>query len=254
MPLLYQIMEHTQIIILAGGKGIRMGGDLPKAITPLGNQTMVEYVLDTVESLATSHKPIVVVGYKADMVKEILGNRADYAFQDEPQGTGHAVMCALPFITPEIRNVVILYADQPLVSQQTIQRLVELHRDNQSKLSIATATIFDEVLFNEQFYNFGRIVRDSEGKISAIVEAKDADEEQKNIREVNPAYFCCDKEWMIKELSNIENNNAQGEYYLTDLVKIAFGMGMEIPSVNIEEKEALGANTPEQLQVLSSYL
>jgi len=247
-------MEQTQIIILAAGKGTRMGGDLPKAITPLGHQTMVEYVVDTVESLETKHKPIAVIGYKADMVQAVLGDRATYAIQDEQKGTGHAVMCAIPFIAPEIKNIVVLYADQPLVSKHTIEELVELHMSHHSKLSLATATISDDNLFTEQFYNFGRIIRDSENHISAIVEAKDASEEEKAIREVNPAYFCCDREWMVNALSSLENNNAQGEYYLTDLVKIAFSQEIRITSVTIHEIEALGANTPEQLELLSSYL
>lgn len=247
-------MEQTQIIILAAGRGTRMGGDLPKAITPLGHQTMIEYVVDTVESLETMHKPIAVIGYKADMVEGILGERALYALQDEQKGTGHAVMCALPLITPEIKNIVVLYADQPLVSKKTIEELVELHTSNHSKLSLATATISDDNLFTEQFYNFGRIIRDSENHISAIVESKDANEEEKAIREVNPAYFCCDREWMEGALSSLENKNSQGEYYLTDLVKIAFTQNMRITSITTDEREALGANTPEQLQLLSSYL
>lgn len=247
-------MDETQIIILAAGKGSRMGGDLPKAITPLGNQTMVEYVLDTVESLNMTYPPIVVVGYKSEMVMEVLGNRAIYAIQDEQKGTGHAVMCAMPHIDPEATRIVILYADQPFVSSATIQSLVELERSHDDTLTIATASISDDTLFHEQFYNFGRIIRDEHHAIIGIVESKDASDVQKKIREVNPAYFCCNKQWLAESLLNLKNNNAQGEYYLTDLVATAFGQQIPVNAISINEKEALGANTPEQLALLTTYL
>ncbi|MGB0925413.1 MAG: hypothetical protein ACPGTS_01750, partial [Minisyncoccia bacterium] len=119
---------------------------------------------------------------------------------------------------------------------------------------IATAVIGDDGLFENQFYNFGRIVRDDQNVITKIVEKKDATETELMIREVNPAYFCLDKKWALECLSKLKNNNAQGEYYLTDLVQMAFDQGLCIESVQIDAREALGANTPEQLSVLESFL
>lgn len=251
----FTYMDTTQIIILAAGKGTRMGGDIPKALTKLGNQSMLEHVLDAVESIGNYSKPpIVVVGYKSDMVIDVIGDRAIYALQKEQKGTGHAVISAEDFIKDSTERILILYADQPFVSAETIQRLIEKQEDSVSPLSIATAIINDDTLFHQQFSGFGRIVRDEQKSLVKIVESKDASGKEKEIREVNPAYFCCDKNWMIHSLKLLENNNSQGEYYLTDLVSIAFQQQHRISSIQINEKEALGANSPEQLAVLAKYL
>jgi len=248
-------MDTTQIIILAAGKGTRMGGDIPKALTQLGHQSMIEHIVDTLEKIDEYSKPpIVVVGYKADMLKQVLGDRVVYVTQEQQNGTGHAVMCAEKLIKPTTERILILYADQPFISAETITSLVQNKVDSSTPLSIATAIIDDNNLFENQFYNFGRIVRDSYSDISRIVEKKDATDSELQIREVNPAYFCCDRDWMINSLKSIDNENAQSEYYLTDLVKISFDQQYKINSIQINEKEALGANTPVQLSVLESYL
>lgn len=247
------VNENTQIIILAGGKGTRMGGDLPKALVQLGDKTLTEHVLHSVQK-ATQHKPITVVGYKAELVQECLGDSCHYALQTEQKGTGHAVMTAQDLIQSHIDTVLILYADQPYVSPDTMHNLVAMKHEKKAKIVIATTVVEDDNLFTNQFYNFGRIVRDEHGIITKIVETKDATEQELEIREVNPAYFCLDKDWMIECLAKLENNNAQGEYYLTDLVKMAFDQGHTIYSVQIQAREALGANTIEQLAVLEQHL
>ncbi len=248
-------MENTQIIILAAGKGTRMGGDIPKALTQLGDQSMLEHVIDTIESIPENiHKPIVVVGYKAEMIRETLGDRVVYVTQEEQNGTGHAVTCAFPELLETTDQILVLYADQPFISKETILEITQLKQESNNSLAIATACIKDENLFREQFFNFGRIMRDPAGHIKSIVECKDATKDQKEVREVNPAYFCCDIPWAIHCLKSLKNDNAQEEYYLTDLVKIAFEESHYIDSIQINEKEALGANTPEQLAVLEKYL
>ncbi|MFT6361199.1 MAG: bifunctional UDP-N-acetylglucosamine pyrophosphorylase/glucosamine-1-phosphate N-acetyltransferase [Candidatus Paceibacteria bacterium] len=247
-------MDTTQIIILAAGKGTRMGGDIPKALTQLGNQSMLEHVIDTAESLSMKYQPICVVGYKEELIKEVLGDRVLYVTQKDQKGTGHAVSYAMPLLDPSIEQILVLYADQPFVSAETITCLINQKQNSENSLAIATAMIENEELFQEQFYNFGRIIRDDQGHIKAIVERKDATDEQATIHEVNPAYFCCDIPWTIECLRTLKNDNSQEEYYLTDLVKIAFEESHYIDSVQINEREALGANTPEQLAVLESYL
>ncbi len=247
-------MKRTQIIILAAGKGSRMGGEIPKALTQLGSQSMIEHVLDTIENLSLIKKPIVVVGYKSKMIKDTLGDRVRYVTQEEQLGTGHAVNMAIPMLDDDVERILVLYADQPFISEETIHNLIHIKQNSENSLSIATALIEDNILFKNQFYNFGRILRDTAGHIKAIIEKKDANEEQLTIREVNPAYFCCDVPWVNNQLKNLKNNNAQGEYYLTDLVKIAFEESHYIDSIQINEKEALGANTPDQLKVLQDYL
>ncbi|MCA9351470.1 NTP transferase domain-containing protein [Patescibacteria group bacterium] len=247
-------MDTTQIIILAAGKGTRMGGDLPKALTKLGHQPMLEHVLDTVESLDLPRKPILVVGYQEDLVKEVIGDRGIYVTQSEQKGTGHAVAVAMPYLDQEITSVIVLLADQPYVSTKTLKRLVEVKKQSKNPLTMGTAVITDDQLFEQQFYNFGRIIRDDKNNIVANVEARDATEEQKKIREVNPIYFCCDRDWLQDSLLHLDSKNDQGELYLTDLVKIAFQEGAFIGSILVDEREALGANTPEQLTVLERYL
>lgn len=248
-------MDTTQIIILAAGKGSRMGGNIPKALTQLGHQSMIEHVIDTIESIDNYSKPpIVVVGYKAEMIQAVLGDRVTYAIQSEQKGTGHAVMSAEGQIKPSTERILILYADQPFISRETIKKLIQNKEDSITPLSIATAVIADQDLFKNQFYNFGRIVRSGDGEITKIIEKKDASDDELLINEVNPAYFCCDAAWMLHSLSTLKNDNAQGEYYLTDLVKISFDQQHTINSIQINEHEALGANTPEQLQVLESYI
>ncbi len=249
---IFYMNTQTQIIILAAGKGTRMGGDIPKALTVLGDKTMVEHVVDTVDEL--QHDSIMVVGYKAEMVQDCIGDRCRYALQHEQQGTGHAVISAKDLLDETTDTVVILYADQPYVSSTMIEDLIRCKQDNNAKIVIATAVVENDDLFHNQFYNFGRIVRNEAGNITRIVEKKDATEEDLAIREVNPAYFCLDRAWMLDCLSQLKNNNAQGEYYLTDLVQMACDQGHTIHSVQIEAREALGANTPEQLKVLEQHL
>ncbi len=244
----------TQIIILAAGKGTRMGGDIPKALTLLKEKPMLGYVLNTSLSFDAG-KPITVVGYKHELVQDFVGERSHFALQKEQKGTGHAVMSAEELLRDNelADTVIILYADQPYVSVETLEKLSTMKKEKDAKIVIATALIEDDELFQNQFYNFGRIVRNEDGSIQKIVERKDASEEELTIREVNPAYFCLDKEWMLSRLAQLNNDNAQGEYYLTDLVQMAFNEGLPIESIQINEKEALGANTPEQLKVLESY-
>lgn len=244
----------TQIVILAAGKGTRMGGDIPKALTLLNNKPMIHYVLETSQEFS-KNKPITVIGYKGEMVEESLGEASFYALQAKQNGTGQAVLSAEKYLKDSaINTVIVLYADQPFLSSETLKNLSDTKKETGAKLVIATSIIDNDDLFKNQFYNFGRIVRDLNGVITKIVEKKDATDQELTIREVNPAYFCLDKEWMLKKLLLLKNNNSQEEYYLTDLVQMAFDDGLAIESIQINAKEALGANTPEQLEVLESFI
>lgn len=244
----------TQIVILAAGKGTRMGGDLPKALVELGGKPMVHYVLESAQKF-TQNKPITVVGYKGELVKESLSGASLYALQEEQKGTGHAVLVTKDLLQDiSAETVIICYADQPYVSAETMHELARVKSEKDAKIVIATSVIEDSEMFENQFYNFGRIIRDENNVITRIVEKKDASEAELAVREVNPAYFCLDKKWMLARLAELKNENAQGEYYLTDLVQMAFDEGLIIESVQIEPREALGANSREQLAVLETFL
>ena len=238
-----------QIVILAGGKGTRMNSDLPKALMPLGDSTMIQVLLSNLDSTI---KPLVVVGYQAEKVQEVLGDRVNYAVQEKQLGTGHAVMQTKKSMSEDVSEVVVLYGDQPFVDQIMVDRLLSAHRKSVGPVTMGVISVPDFNDWRGAFEKYGRVIRDSDNNVKAIVEYKDATDEIKKVTEVNPAYFVFDKEWMFKNLDNLDNDNNQNEYYLTDLIKIAFDQGQTIKSVDISPQKGLGANTKEQLAVLET--
>ena len=241
----------TQVIILAAGHGKRMQSELPKALTPLNGKPFIKHVLDAVEESGVCDNPIIVIGQKGDQVREALGDGYKYAVQAEQLGTGHAVMITEPLI-PDVRSVLVLYADHPLVSASTIKNLVESNESSGATITMATSIVPDFLDWRSAFCAFGRFVRDGKGEIVKIVEMKDATEEEKEIKEVNPAYMCFDAKWMFEKLKELKNENAQSEYYLTDLIGMAFAEQKKLASTQIDPKEALGVNTKEQLELIQT--
>jgi len=240
---------NTQIIILAAGHGKRMQSELPKALTPLRGKPFVKHVLDAVASSKVCDNPIIVIGQKGDQVRDVLGSSYSYAVQSEQLGTGHAVMIAED-IAKDSDTIVVLYADHPLVSAETIKNLIDTHKQKKAVLTMATAIVPDFLDWRKAFLSFGKFVRDEKGEIKKIVEVKDATEEELEIKEVNPAYMCFDAKWMWEHLHMLKNENAQNEYYLTDLVGMAFSENQNITSISIDPREALGVNTKEQLKLI----
>ncbi len=242
---------NTQIIILAAGHGKRMESELPKALTPLHGKPFIAHVLNAVALSSVCSDPIIVIGQKGDQVRSTLGGEYSYAVQEEQLGTGHAVMSA-ENLSKDADLVVVLYADHPLVSSDTIKNIIKTHIDEKATLTMATATVTDFNEWRSAFLAFGKFVRDENGEISKIVEVKDATPEELEIKEVNPAYMCFDAKWMWKHLHMLKNENAQKEYYLTDLVGMAFTEQAKIASISIDPKEALGVNTKEQLEIIEN--
>ena len=241
----------TQIIILAAGHGKRMQSELPKALTPLHGKPFIGHVLDTIKESGVCSNPIIVIGQKGDQVREAMGPSYTYAVQKEQLGTGHAVMIA----EEEAKDadiILVLYADHPLISKETIQNIVSTHVSTGATITMATAIVPDFDEWRSAFLSFGRFVRDETGTITKIVEAKDASEEEKKIKEVNPAYMCFNASWMWEHLHALKNENAQKEYYLTDLIGLAFAEGQRISSISIDPREALGVNTKEQLELMQN--
>ena len=246
-------MKNTQIIILAAGHGKRMQSELPKALTPLLGKPFIRHVLSTVKKSGICDKPIIVIGQKGDQVRGVLGDGHLYAIQDKQLGTGHAVMMAEK-LSHGKENVLILYADHPMVSAQTIKNLAKTHCQDEAIITMATAAVKDFKGWRKDFLTFGRFVRDANGQIEKIIEIKDASEKEKKIKEVNPAYMCFKASWMWGHLKKLQNKNAQGEYYLTDLIKMAFDEKEKISSIKIEDKEALGVNSQEELKRLEKII
>lgn len=241
----------TQIIVLAAGHGKRMNSELPKALTPLHGKPFIKHVLDAIVSSGVCENPVIVIGQKGDQVRDILGPSYSYAVQEEQLGTGHAVMMA-ESIAKDADNILVLYADHPLVSSKTIMNLVNTQKEKKATLTMATAIVPDFNDWRSAFISFGKFVRNENGKIKKIVEVKDATKEELEIKEVNPAYMCFDAKWMWKHLHMLKNENAQGEYYLTDLVGMAFNEEQVIETIVIEPKEALGVNTKDQLELIAN--
>lgn len=231
-----------------------MESDLPKALTPLAGKPFVRHILDTIGKIF-SRKPIIVTGYKKEMVIDELGEEYRFSVQEDQLGTGHAVMTAIEHLEEDTKHVVVLYADHPLLKAETIQKIVDTHQKSGATLTMATVPLPDYGDWRKDaFWSFGRIIRDENGKILKNVEAKDATEEERMTPEVNPCYFCFDSAWLWPHLAALKNENAQGEYYLTDLVGVAFDEGVKIETVPIDPIEALGANTKEQLELLERLL
>ena len=198
-------------IILAAGKGTRMKTELPKCAFPLLKKPMVTYIIEALESINID-QIICVVGHKKEVLQDILKDRVKYAIQEEQLGTGHAVKCALDFIDDN-GYTIILPGDTPLIDKEILDQLIEVHKSNKNDFTIGTIVL-------DNPFGFGRIVRDSSNSVLRIVEEKDASEEERKIKEINTGLFLVDNLLLKKALLEIKNNNAKGEYYLTDIVEI----------------------------------
>ncbi|WP_316152530.1 bifunctional UDP-N-acetylglucosamine diphosphorylase/glucosamine-1-phosphate N-acetyltransferase GlmU [Cupriavidus sp. BIC8F] len=226
------------IVILAAGMGKRMYSDLPKVLHPVAGRPMLAHVLDTARALSPS-RLAVVVGHGAERVREAVA-AADVAFAEQPQqlGTGHAVMQALPLLD-DSQPTLVLYGDVPLTSAATLQALVA--EAGTQRFGVLTVEMPDPT-------GYGRIVRDAAGSIVRIVEQKDASDAEKAIREINTGIIVCPTGHLRKWLSTLRNDNAQGEYYLTDTVERAVADGVETVSAQPAAIwETLGVNSKLQL-------
>jgi len=248
-------MDKVQIVIIAGGKGKRMLTDDPKALAPLKGKPFLAHTLDTLEKLNLSIKPVIVVGHQKERIFEELGEAHNYAHQERQLGTGHAVMSAKDNVHPDHEIVLVLTGDQPVVSKESIEKIIKTHKDKKPTITIATAQLPDFNEWREGLKNFGRIVRDEQGQVLKIVENKDATSEEKEITEVNPAIYAFDHDWLWKNINKIKNDNAQAEYYLTSLLHLARKQGKTIEAVPLVNTiEAMQPNSKEELEVLEELL
>ncbi|MEW6408305.1 MAG: NTP transferase domain-containing protein [Patescibacteria group bacterium] len=242
----------TQIIVLAAGKGIRMNNHgQPKVLTELNGKAIIQYLIDSINQAKICKKPLIVVGYKANLVKQCLGKKYDYILQKEQLGTGHAVACAKNHFLGKVDNILVLYGDHPFISSSTIKNLDLLHQKEKRVLTMMTTIVKDFNSWRAPLYDFGRVLRNDANEIIGIIEKKDATPLQLEIKEVSPSYFCFKSDWLWKNIDKITNRNKQKEYYLPDLVKIAISQGHQIASIIGNPLECLGINTKEQLELIS---
>ncbi len=228
------------VVVLAAGLGKRMRSDLPKVLHPLAGRPLLAHVIDAARALAP-RKIFVVHGHGADKVRAAFPDSGvDWVLQAEQLGTGHAVLQAMPQLSSGA-NVLILYGDVPLVRPATLKRLVEGARGG---LAMLTAELADPS-------GYGRIVRDAAQRVARIVEQKDATASELAIREVNAGFFCLSARRLAPWLSKIGNDNAQKEYYLTDLVALAVADAVPVVAVKAEDHwEVAGVNSMQELAVL----
>ncbi len=244
-----------KIVILAAGQGARMKSDLPKVLIPVKNKPMIAHLLSAIKSSGVDAKPVVVVGNKKEEVMRELRNNYTYVIQHEQLGTGHAVISAENALKNKAENIMVLPIDHPFITPETIKKLAHKHLASKAKITMATVELPDFNDWRSVFYNsFSRIVRDKSGAIVKDVQFKDANDEEKKITEVNPIFFCFEAVWLWEKLKTLNRDNAQKQYYLTDLIKRAIDEGEKIESVRIDPKEALAANSKEELEILEKLV
>ncbi|QHW32161.1 bifunctional UDP-N-acetylglucosamine diphosphorylase/glucosamine-1-phosphate N-acetyltransferase GlmU [Paenibacillus rhizovicinus] len=222
-------------IVLAAGQGKRMKSKLYKVLHPVCGKPMVAHVLQTVKD-AACERTVVVVGHGAETVRSYLGAGVEIVLQEQQLGTGHAVQQAEPLLGEEEGTTVILYGDTPLVTSETIQSLLSIHTGTRSAATVLTA-----VVPNPQ--GLGRIIRDDAGNVLRIVEQKDCTPEQAEITEINTGMYCFDNKKLFQALAKVTNHNAQGEFYLTDVMEILKNAGETVGAYCTPDfAEGIGVN------------
>lgn len=247
-------MNTYATVVLAAGKGTRMRSILPKVLHQLAGSPLLSHVLKAVEQIPfsypfaeqdmpiTTYKPVVVLGHEATQVQAAFHERCLYAYQEQQQGTGHAVLAAQPVVDslePLPQTVLVCYGDTPLVRSEVLARVLAEHISQRATVTFLTARI-------DGPSDFGRVVRDSQGRVCEIVEMKRATEEQKRIQEVNSGVYCFDRTWLWPTLRNLPRNPS-GEYYLTDVISIASTQDRGIATVQGTLDETVGINDRVQL-------
>lgn len=228
-------MGNRYAVILAAGKGTRMKSKLYKVLHPVAGKPMVELIMNQVEKTQPA-EIVTIVGHGAEAVKNQLGDRSEYALQAEQLGTGHAVLMAKDFLEGKKGTTLVISGDTPLLTAETLEDLFAYHQGKQASATILTATAEDPT-------GYGRILRDHVGIVEKIVEQKDATQEEARVTEINTGTYCFDNEALFAALEKVGTNNAQGEYYLTDIIEILKNEGRTVAAYKMADfDESLGVN------------
>lgn len=238
-------MKNAKIksVILAAGKGTRMKSDLAKVLHKIFDKTLLEYVLDAVYDTKLIEESFVIVGHQAQEAEKLVKNnykKSSCILQKQQLGTGHAVSMVCPKLEKFNGEVLILCADTPLINAQTLRNFIEFHKNKKSDLTVMSA-------FFDNPANYGRIVKKGE-KLNSIVEEKDASPAQKKIKEINAGIYCLNWQKVKKAFSELKSNNAQGEYYFTDIVSRSVKKGLNVNTYLLEDNEEIfGINSKAHL-------
>lgn len=243
--------DEALVIVLAAGKGTRMNSELPKVLCPVVDRPMIHFVLDAAQKAGMEQK-IVVVGYEAEAVKSELASRGEsnlkFALQSEQLGTGHAVQVCQEHLDGHDGITVVIAGDSPLIQPASLQKLLDHFRSTRPSLLLGTLT-------KENPEGLGRIVRDADGRFTGIVEHKDATEEQRAIKEVNMSTYLFATKDLLWALSKLSNDNAQGEYYLTDCARLLSQASRQVEALPVlQECESLSINNPDELKLVDQTM
>ena len=240
-------MQEMVAVILAAGKGTRMKSALPKVLHAVGGRPMLRHVMTAAEQ-AGAKRTIVVVGFGGDQVQAKIGAAAEYVLQAEQLGTGHAMMQVQPVLAGFSGTILLLCGDTPLLTDKTLLALVAAHQQSGAAATVLTAMPADAT-------GYGRILRNESGQVLGIVEQKDATPEQKKIGEINTGIYCFEAAPLFAALAGLTCNNAQREYYLTDVLAILAQAGQQVGAVEVSDfQETLGINSRLQLAEAEAIL
>lgn len=228
-------MAKRYAVILAAGQGSRMKSKLYKVLHPVAGKPMVGHVADQLEEMSLD-KIVAVVGHGAEKVKEYLGGRVEYALQAEQLGTAHAVQQAQSLLMGEEGTTVVVSGDTPLLTAESLNAAFDDHEKNQAKVTVLSAQV-------EDAFGYGRVIRSADGSLDRIVEEKDATDEERLIKEINTGTYFFDNQALFESLDKVKNDNAQGEYYLPDVIEILKEQNEKVGAYSIDDvSEALGVN------------
>lgn len=249
-------LSNVGIVILAAGRGKRMGTNIgaPKVLIPLGGKPLLAHLLERVKESNVTATPVIVIAPDLYVIRSTIGAAYEYAIQESQLGTGNAVLCAREKLR-QYDHILVLYGDHPLISAQTINRLIETHLQSNAELTFASFKVPSFEGWYKIFEEFGKLKRDSSGRVVQDIEIKDANANEKTITDLNPCYFVFQARWLWSQLPRLSRDNAQNEYYLTDLFAVALKEGVHITEVVLKDPtEAIGVNTPEQLAVAETKI
>ncbi|KEI04469.1 bifunctional UDP-N-acetylglucosamine diphosphorylase/glucosamine-1-phosphate N-acetyltransferase GlmU [Clostridium botulinum] len=231
---------YQSAVVLAAGKGKRMKSTLPKVLHKVSGKEMVNQVIDTLRKSDIQDIDL-VIGNGAEEVKKATEDRkVMYSIQSEQLGTGHALMCAKDFLEGKDGVVAVFTGDAPLITSKTVKDLIEFHNKGEFKATILTA------LVNNPF-GYGRIIRDNSGEVKKIVEHKDCTSDELKVNEINSGMYCFDIKELLNNLDKLQNNNSQGEYYLTDIIELLKEKGCKVGAISVDSDEIRGVNSRVQL-------
>lgn len=241
------LIRDIRAIILAAGKGVRMNSDIPKVLHPLRGKPIILHVIDSLRG-AGIDEIIIVVGYKGDMLIEVIGNSVDYVWQYEQLGTGHAVSQTEKALGDFSGSVLLACGDAPLIRSETFKRMIVESEKGDTKAVVLA-------MIQKKPDGYGRIIKDEKGHVKRIVEDKDASSEERQIIDVNTGTYIFEKDSLFSSLRILDKNNAQGEYYLTDAIEQISSSGYSVRSVTIDNPiEGSGINSKQELQMLEKYM